>query len=149
MHAVKSTSILGSTCHSKSSSRGDNLLWRKLGSSVEIQTEIWFLHGPTCLCSWNRARTVLLLGELLLSMKLTFQSESCCWCYVSFLLVIATRWCWGGNFQLFQSGNRCRRRKHDLYFFVIFLFRRLLLLLFVVFSFALLDLTRHRERWCK
>ena len=28
VHAVKSTSIFGSTCHSKSSSRGDNLLWR-------------------------------------------------------------------------------------------------------------------------
>ena len=29
VHAVKSTSMLGSTCHSKSSSRGDNLLWKE------------------------------------------------------------------------------------------------------------------------
>ena len=29
VHAVKSTSILGSTCHSKSSSHGDNFLCRE------------------------------------------------------------------------------------------------------------------------
>ena len=61
----------------------------KHGPPVESLRNIWLLHDPRYLCSWNRPRTLLLPGELFLRRKLTCLSKSCCWRYVSFLPIVA------------------------------------------------------------